>query len=189
MEGEGLVASADVKEKAERAPARKFGKRAVVAADGSGDTTSIQEAIDGVDEHGTVSVKPGTYREHLVVSKLVSIEGAGRDLTRIEATEGRQEGRWVAVTVRNCKNVSFKGLTIASGTSLGEQSGLVLMEVQDADASVEECNLLWAQFGITISGNSNARIDKCLVAAIWGTGIAIGEQASATVTNCEVRNC
>jgi biopolymer transport protein ExbD len=184
MEGEGLAAPAEVTEKAERAPARKFGKRAVVAADGSGDTTSIQEAIDGVDEHGTVSIKPGTYREHLVVSKPVSIEGAGRDVTRVETTTEQ-----TAVTIRSCRDVVLRGLTIVSGVPLGEQSSLVLMKVQDADASVEECNLLWAQFGITISGNSNARIDKCLVAAIWGTGIAVGEQASATVTNCEVRNC
>ncbi len=176
-------------EEAKPAAATKFGKKAVVSADGSGDTRSVQEAIDGVDENGTVSIKPGTYRELLTISKAVTVEGAGRDVTLIEATGEKKGDRWVAVSIQSCKDVSLKGLTIASGTRISEQSGLVLVAAQDADVSVEECSLLWAQYGIAVSSNSNARIEKCLVAGIWGTGIAIGRDASATVTNCEVRNC
>jgi parallel beta-helix repeat protein len=169
--------------------AGKFGERAIVAADGSGDTRSIQEAVEGVDAHGTISIKPGTYREQIVISKPVRIEGAGREKTRIEATSRREGERWVAVSIQSCRDVGLEGLTITSGTRLDEQSGLVLVDVQDAGVRVEECNLLWGQYGIGVSGKSDARIERCLVAGIWGTGIAIGRDASATVTNCEVRNC
>ncbi|MGW5721122.1 pectinesterase family protein [Amycolatopsis sp. NPDC003865] len=39
----------------------------VVAEDGSGDYTTVQAGIDAVSAGGTVSVKPGTYREVLTV--------------------------------------------------------------------------------------------------------------------------
>jgi pectin methylesterase-like acyl-CoA thioesterase len=53
------------------APANKNRYRLVVAADGSGDTTSVQQAIDRVPEYNThrfvIHIKPGTYKEQIKI--------------------------------------------------------------------------------------------------------------------------
>ncbi|MEV4147643.1 pectinesterase family protein [Amycolatopsis sp. NPDC049691] len=48
-------------------PAGAAAANVVVAKDGSGNYTSVQAGIDAVSAGGTVSVKPGTYREVITV--------------------------------------------------------------------------------------------------------------------------
>ena len=51
------------------APAQRNTYRLVVAQDGTGDTTSVQQAIDRVPEYNThrfvIHIKPGTYQEQI----------------------------------------------------------------------------------------------------------------------------
>ncbi|HVS19824.1 MAG TPA: right-handed parallel beta-helix repeat-containing protein [Planctomycetota bacterium] len=54
-----------------------------VAPDGSADHTSIQAAIDAAPVGALVRVAPGTYEEHLVVDKALTLEGENWSSTRI----------------------------------------------------------------------------------------------------------
>ena len=49
----------------------------IVAADGSGDYTTIQAAMDAAVEGTTIKVQPGTYVEALVLEKDIVIAGQG----------------------------------------------------------------------------------------------------------------
>ncbi len=49
----------------------------VVAADGSGDFSTISEALSAAAEGDTVLVRPGSYRESLVVDKGITLQGDG----------------------------------------------------------------------------------------------------------------
>jgi pectinesterase len=64
------------------APGNSNAYRLVVAADGSGDTTSVQQAIDRVPEFNAhrfvIHIKPGTYKEQLKISQtrpFITFEG------------------------------------------------------------------------------------------------------------------
>ena len=56
-----------------------------VAADGTGDTTTIQAAVDAASDGQLILVKPGIYHENVVVYKKVRIQGAGAGSTIIDA--------------------------------------------------------------------------------------------------------
>ena len=58
-------------------PAAGGGATHVVAADGSGDFTTIGEAVAAAAEGDTVLVKPGQYAEALVIDKGITIQGDG----------------------------------------------------------------------------------------------------------------
>jgi pectin methylesterase-like acyl-CoA thioesterase len=56
-----------------------------VAADGSGDFKTVQAAVDAVPPSGgTISVRPGLYREKLVIGKAhLQIRGMGSDASKV----------------------------------------------------------------------------------------------------------
>jgi pectinesterase len=100
-------------------PARARGERAdlIVAADNSGDTRTIQAAIDRIPldnrRNRIILVRAGTYPEKLFLGvSHVSIVGEDRDRTRIEFPELRRNWRaghpddWGAAVVNIADNVS-----------------------------------------------------------------------------------
>ena len=51
-----------------------------VILDGSGDFTSIQEAVQQVESGATLLIYPGVYEEHVeIINKTVNLIGASRD--------------------------------------------------------------------------------------------------------------
>ena len=58
-------------------PPNQAGATHVVAADGSGQFTTIQQAVDAAEPGDTVSVLPGTYVEAVVIDKDLTLTGDG----------------------------------------------------------------------------------------------------------------
>jgi len=97
---------------------------------------TIQEAINAANEGDTIFVRNGTYYEHVVVNKTVSIVGQSRDSTIID---GNGIGTVVIVVA---DNVSFSGFTVQNG-----EAGLDLTGDNDNVTSS------------TFSSNSDAETD------------------------------
>jgi pectin methylesterase-like acyl-CoA thioesterase len=104
-------------------------RKVVVDAGGTGDFTSIQQAVDSVPVNNTVRVimqiNAGTYREKVLVpasKPYITFHGAGRDVTVVEwhdrASDRGPDGQplrtynTASVTVLSnfftAKNISFK---------------------------------------------------------------------------------
>ncbi len=93
----------------------------VVAADGSGDFTSVQAAVDALfDGGGTVTIKPGTYRELVKVTKPnVHFEGDAHDPARVvivyDNSAAAAGGTLKSATMMvNADDFSARGITIAN---------------------------------------------------------------------------
>ncbi len=56
----------------------------IVAKDGNGDYSSIQNAIDNATEGDIIKVWEGTYEENVVVNKTVSLIGNGSEVATID---------------------------------------------------------------------------------------------------------
>lgn len=60
----------------------------VVDADGNGDFTSIQDAINAAEEGDEIRIRSGTYHESIVVNKGMTIFGNGTDSTFLKGGSG-----------------------------------------------------------------------------------------------------
>lgn len=101
------------------------------------------------------------------------------------------------VSIRDARGVRLSGLKITAGVprkgSTHLPGALVMLRrcgLQMADSAVVGS----PSGGIWIVEGSQAELHRCLIAAVWDTGIVIGERnegpkARATVVDCDVRNC
>ncbi|MDF0644984.1 MAG: pectinesterase family protein [Nitrospira sp.] len=126
----------------------------VVALDGSGDFTSIQEAVDSAKKGDTVFLRPGQYHQDVTVhsKERVKLIGAGRDqvtlLGREDIVGVLHVGKWPygatdveisdmtinehgghAVGLFNGRGVTLKRLTVNG----------MLFSQQVQDAHIEDC--------------------------------------------------
>lgn len=109
----------------------------VVAKDGSGDFTSVQQAVDALpicsDTPNILVLRMGEYPERVVVDKSdVRIVGEARDRTVITASacakdtdgEGREKGTFLSATVIiTGDRVELENLTIRNDAGDGRQAG------------------------------------------------------------------
>ncbi len=71
--------------------------------------SSLQEAINGANERGTLLVSSGTYHENIVINETVTLIGENRDLTIID-------GDGIGDVVRvDSGNVSISGFVVQNG--------------------------------------------------------------------------
>ncbi|MBR0037090.1 MAG: hypothetical protein IJP70_05560 [Bacteroidales bacterium] len=108
---------------------------AVVAADGSGDYTSVQAAIDAVpDGNGQpylILVKAGTYREHVLIPKgknHICLVGEGAE--RVAISDSQVSGGPQAVPVDqgatvvvHANDITFEGISFVNAHGVENQSG------------------------------------------------------------------
>jgi nitrous oxidase accessory protein len=83
------------------------------------DHLTIQEAINAANEGDTIVVRNGTYFEHVVVNKSLSIVGEGEDITFIDGG-----GSGTVIEVLHTSNTSLRDFTVRNG-----KIGLAITEV------------------------------------------------------------
>lgn len=89
-----------------------------VKADGSGDTPTLQAAIDAAASGDTVLIHPGTYNEHCTIdAKTLVLQG--KDGAEATSLDGEFGGRVLRV---NGSEVMLSGLTIENGVKTGVET-------------------------------------------------------------------
>jgi parallel beta-helix repeat protein len=123
---------------------------AVVAAEGDGDFTSIQEAIDNVQIGGTIFVKNGVYSEVLNISKPVSLLGEDKHLTKITCIISNTSVSDSIILI-DAGNSSIQGFNI---TCKYYSSGISGIYVNSSDNLIQNNVINNYHFGINIHSNS-----------------------------------
>jgi parallel beta-helix repeat protein len=72
---------------------------------------TIQDAIDGVHNRGTVHVAAGTYDESVLINRSLSLVGEGAEVTTID-----YGGEGSAVTIEETHDVQVSGFTLTSAS-------------------------------------------------------------------------
>jgi len=84
------------------------------------DFPTIQEAINNATDGDTIFVHKGTYHEHVIVNKTISLIGEDRYSTIID---GNETGSVISVTANN---VNINGFTVQNSGSTGSDSGICI---------------------------------------------------------------
>jgi len=120
--------------------------------DGPADFHTIQEAIDAANPEDTIYVYNGTYHEHVIVNKRVSLTGENKDTTIIDGS-----GTGTVIHVKYANNVEVSGFTIRnggsgwydpwnSGISVESSTGCTIVDNRIADNNLLGVHLSWSSY-------------------------------------------
>ena len=128
----------------------------VVAKDGSGDYTSIQAAIDAAQAGEEIRVKPGEYRERVVIDKSgLHLAGESRDdvviadsrCAKDKDANGMEKGTFLSFTlITLAPDVTVENLTVRNDAGDGRIAGQAVAVYAAGDRGVwRNCRMLACQ--------------------------------------------
>jgi hypothetical protein len=159
-----------------------------VAADGSGEYTTIQAAITAANPGDTLLVAAGVYRESIEwPSKDLVIEGAGAGWSVLDVS-GASGSRCVHAVGQSSAS-RFQGFTCQGGSNYGggiltEGSSLI---IANCVLSGNSAGAGYLGGGMYLSGGSPAVVNSVFsnnTSGYWGGGLFIEDGTAATLVNC-----
>jgi hypothetical protein len=118
------------------------------------DAATIQEAVDFVQDGGTVLVSAGTYEEAVEINRGVTIEASGADAVMIAPPEGALH----AVTVTTTEAVSLRRLIIdhagLDAALSAEDAPVAVFGTGRTDITMVENRILHANFGVYVENDA-----------------------------------
>ncbi|WP_083191635.1 pectate lyase [Formosa haliotis] len=169
-----------------------------VAQDGSGDYSSIQDAINNCKsfpyERITITIKNGIYFEKIHVyewNPKISFIGEDKDKTIITYNDsfngvnlGRNSTFHTPTVLVEGNYTQFKNVTIQN--SVGDVGQAIALSVNATGCVIEHCNILGNQDTLYLTGEGNKQwFRNCL---ITGTTDFIFGNATSLFTDCEIRS-
>ncbi len=147
-----------------------------VSLDGTGDFTSIQEAVDSAKKGDTVFLKPGAYAQDLTIHSKDSIKliGAGVDkvtmLGREDLVGVLHVGKWPY----GATNIEISGLTI------NEHGGHALGIFNGKGITLRNLHVKGMLFGQQVQ---DVRIEDCMIGGSETTGVQFSDSQAVLVGN------
>ncbi|WP_133765523.1 pectinesterase family protein [Amnibacterium kyonggiense] len=144
---------------------------AVVAADGSGDYTTLAAALTAAKAGWVIKVQPGTYTGTTTIGKPVTVIGGGNAPGDVVLTNGTADAT-VAITA---DGVSLSGLTLANTSTSGSAPALSMTGDQDLVAnSVLTSAANRTVFADTVTYTASARQMITGSTIVGGSDIVLG---------------
>ncbi|MBK9306201.1 MAG: right-handed parallel beta-helix repeat-containing protein [Nitrospira sp.] len=147
-----------------------------VAADGSGDFSSIQEAVDSAGKGDTVLIKAGAYAQDLTIHSKEKIRIVGEGVDRV-VLQGRGEmvgvvhiGKWPY----GATDIEISGLTI------NEHGGHALGIFNGHGITLHQLSVKGMVFGQQVQG---VRIEDCVIGGSETTGIHFSDSQAVLIGN------
>jgi parallel beta-helix repeat protein len=116
------------------------------------DYPTIQEAMNNADSRDTIYVKTGTYFEHIVINRTVTLVGESRDTTIID---GNATGYCVRI---KSDSVVFRDFTVRNGHFVG-----IRVHENASDVLIKDNIILDSDWGIYLGLCSNVTVEGNMV--------------------------
>lgn len=169
-------------------------RRLIIDAAGGGDFRAIGPAIKVARPLDTIVVRPGTYRETVMIDRDVQVIGeGGRENVVIEGSYGSH-----VITITK-GSATLKGLTIrlvGSGDTSVDYSALRVSatthvaynEARRTLPMIEDCDVM-SQSGTAVSvfgEDSNPTFRNCLIHDSQFQGILVDEHGAGLIETCQI---
>jgi len=155
------------------------GRVVVVAQDGSGAHTEIQAAIDSALPGDTILIKPGNYREDVVVHSKDRLRLVGESRDRVTILGLKRVGAFrIGKWPYGANEIEVRDLTVSQngGLAVGVFNGTKILL-----ANVRVQGLLYVQQA------KDVRIERCLLGGSETTGVSFSD-ATGEVVGSEIRD-
>lgn len=149
-----------------------------VDASGTGHATTIADALKRARAGATVTVAPGTYRETLVVDRVVQIVGGGTDPSDVVIAPLSGACAAVSSDAATIRNVSFQGAPNGRDACLDIASGQALVEAVEV-ASVDGP-------AMRMAGNAAPTLRRASFKADNAPAVLIEGDATGSVTESRI---
>ncbi len=155
---------------------RQGPKTIVVALDGSGDFTSIQEAVDSAKKGDTVFIKPGAYPQDLTIhsKEKIKLVGAGIDqvtmLGREDVVGVLHVGKWPY----GATDIEISGLTV------NDHGGHALGIFNGRGITLRQLRINGMLFGQQVQ---DVRIEDCIIGGSETTGVQFADSQAVLIGN------
>ncbi len=168
-----------------------------------GDFSKIQEALNAAEPGDVILIAGGDYPENLLITKSVTLQGAGRDFVSIIG-----DGTVPTVVISKVQNVVISAVTITNGRTGIEMadSSLTLSNVvlkqnirrglsaERSVVEIKDSEVLETQpdaegfqgSGIRIADHSKVTITNVTVSGNARVGITVSDSSEATITGSKV---
>jgi parallel beta-helix repeat protein len=153
----------------------------VVASDGSGGYTSIMAAIAAAEEGSRILVRPGIYRESVVIDRPIELIGDGMlPEVVIEATD-------TPAIQMQTDQARVRGLTLRGRVS-DQARPQATVQIGRGRLALEACNIsAEGRVCVIIHGaEANPVLWRCRIHASNGVGVLAYAQARGTIEECEL---
>lgn len=142
-----------------------------VAADTPDCHPSIASALASADDGDVISIRPGLYRESLVIDRAVSLSGVGdADEVRIEGVDGPAVSSTAA-------EVRMSGLTLA------RVDGDVAVDVASGTLSLDDCTVeASTEVALVVRAEAHLSMHDTRVANDVGAGVLVFEGGRSEIT-------
>lgn len=154
----------------------------VVSARGGERYRKIGDAVEDAPPGARIIVRPGLYRESLIIDKPVEIVGDGAVEQIIIESEG------APCLLLRAPSCALRGLSLRSRS--GEAGGHFAVDISYGKPLMEGCDIAGESGGcVSIHGPATApHIKRCKVHDGAGYGIWVWDNASGTIEDCEIYN-
>ncbi len=142
-------------------------------------TESLQSAIDAAAPGTVIHLEPGEWRERIVISKPLTLEGAGWGKSRIKPdAASANPAEQSTITICDAATVAIRKLQLSDGVEQKHPSSDSLITLHHAEATVEDCAFVGpAQNGLRIADASAAKVVRSLITSLANYGIEVADSA------------
>jgi F-box protein 11 len=157
----------------------------VVSAAGDGDYINISGALKFAGPGARLLVRPGVYREGLVLDKPVEINGDGTPGTVIIANAD------ASCVLMRTDEARVRGLTLRQESVIGiGQEGFFAVDIPQGRLTLEDCDI--TSDSLSCVGIHNDLTDpiirRCRIHAGSDSGVFVFDAARGTVEDCDIDN-
>ncbi len=154
-------------------------QKIIVDINGTGDYTTIQDALNNSEDNQIIYVKKGTYSEILNIRKTIKI--VGEENTEINPISERNK---YAIRL-GAPNIYIENLTVTNGAP-----GLytTAIRISSTNSTIKNCEFLDTPIGILV-WTSNNKIENCTFTNCQDEGIALLGSKFSKCENNQIKNC
>lgn len=144
----------------------------------TGDFTRISRAIDAAYDGQVIVVKPGTYREGLIVRKNLVIKGEGKPSDIVVTAEGSD------VVLLEADESKLANMTLRQLGGRGQWYGI---DIDHGQVEITDCEITSDSLAcVAIHGQSRSIISRCRIHSSAQSGVYFYDGATGLIENSDI---